>query len=135
MTMPAAMRVGFWFALILSFSLGLAFALTAAGLLPYRIAGHAVSREAWWRISPVLPLVSAFAGAIAVGIRRRRRWTRYLVVLLWVTIALATVASYSVGDLPRSVLFRALIEPAILTALCGWYFWGKPNVVAYFRSL
>jgi hypothetical protein len=135
MTTPAALRVGFWFALMLSVALAGAFAFTAMGVLPYRIAGEAVSREAWWRIGPVLLVVSAFAAAIAVGIRRRRRWVRYLVVLLWVTIALAAVASHMLGDLPRSVLVRALIEPAILTALCGWYFWGKPNVVAYFRSL
>jgi hypothetical protein len=132
---PAAMRMGFWFALLLSVVLLVAFALTAAGFLPYRIAGEAVTRAAWWRISPVLPVVSAFAAAVAFGIRRRRRWVRPLVILLWVTIALAAVVSYWRGDLPRHVLVRALIEPAVLIALCGWYFWVKPNVVAYFRSL
>lgn len=134
-TTPAAMRIGFWFALMLSVVLIVAFALTAAGLLPYRIAGETVTREAWWRISPVLPVVSAMAAAVAFGIRRRFRWVRQLVILLWVTLALAAVVSYWRGDLPRPVLVRALIEPAVLTVLCGWYFWVKPNIVAYFRAL
>jgi hypothetical protein len=135
MTTPAAMRVGFWFALMLSVALAGAFALTAAGFLPYRIAGETVSRAAWWRIAPVLPVVSALAAAAAFGIRRRRRWVRHLVILLWVTLAAAAVISGVRGDIPRSVVIRALIEPALLTVLCGWYFYFKPNVVDYFRAL
>jgi hypothetical protein len=129
------MRVGYWFALMLSFVLAAVFALTAAGLFPYRIAGQAVSRDAWWRISPVLPVVSAIAAAIAFGIRRRKRWVRHLVMLLWLTLALSALASYVRGDIPRPVTVRALIEPAVLTAICGWYFYARPNVVEYFRSI
>jgi uncharacterized membrane protein YoaK (UPF0700 family) len=129
------MRFGYWFALMLSVALAGAFVLTAAGFLPYAIAGETVSRDAWWRIAPVLPVVSAFAAAIAFGIRKRRRWTRHLVMLLWPALALAALASYAGGDIPRSVLVRAVIEPTVLTLLCGWYFYRKPNVVAYFRGL
>lgn len=132
---PAAMRIGYWFALMLSVALLGAFLLTAAGLLPYRIAGETVSREAWWRISPILVLVSAFAAAVAFGIRRRRAWVRHLVLILWATLALAAVASFARGDISRAVVVRALIEPAVLIVLCGWYFYAKPNVVAYFRAL
>jgi hypothetical protein len=53
---------------------------------------------------------------------------------VWPTLALAAVRSYRLGDIPRSVLVRALIEPAILTVLCGWYFFRKTNVVEYFRG-
>ena len=134
MKTPIALRVGFWFTLILSFGLGAAFVLTAAGLLPYKIAGQTVTREAWWRISPILPVVSACAAAIAFGIRRRRPWTRHLVMLLWPTLALAACVSYRLGDIPESVLVRALAEPAILTVLCGWYLYRKTNVVEYFRG-
>jgi hypothetical protein len=52
--MPAAMRVGFWFAVVLSVALAAAFFLTAAQVLPYKIAGYTVTREAWWRVSPIL---------------------------------------------------------------------------------
>ncbi|HMA16951.1 MAG TPA: hypothetical protein VKS03_00795 [Thermoanaerobaculia bacterium] len=134
-TTPAAMRVGFWFALMLSFALAVAFALTAAGLLPYRIAGYAVSREAWWRISPILPVVSILAAAIAVGIRGRLSWSRHVVMLVWVVLAAAAVASGARGDIPRAVVARAVAEPAVLTILCGWYFYVKPNVVEYFRVI
>jgi peptidoglycan/LPS O-acetylase OafA/YrhL len=134
MTTPVGLRVGFWFALLLSFGLAAAFALTAAGILPYKIAGQTVSREAWWRISPILPIVSADALAIAFGIRRRRPWTRHLVMLLWPTLAVAAFVSYRRGDIPGSVLVRALVEPAVLTVLCGWYFYRKPNVMEYFRG-
>jgi hypothetical protein len=120
---------------MLSVALAGAFALTAAGFLPYTIAGETVSREAWWRISPILPVVSAFAAAIAFGIRGRRAWVRHLVMLLWTTLALAALASYVRGDIRRSVLVRALIEPGVLIVLCGWYLYVKPSVVAYFRSL
>lgn len=129
------MRVGYWFALMLSFALAMAFALTAAGLLPYRIAGQTVTRQAWWRIAPILTVVSAFAAAIAFGIRKRRTWTRHVVMLLWVTLGLAALASGLRGDIPPSVVARALIEPAVLLVLCAWYFYGKRNVVEYFRSI
>ncbi|HEV8608759.1 MAG TPA: hypothetical protein VGS98_01635 [Thermoanaerobaculia bacterium] len=135
MTTPAAMRVGYWFALMLSFALAAAFVLTAAGLLPYMIAGQTVAREAWWRISPILPVVSVFAAAIAFGIRRRKPWVRHLVMLLCTTLALAAVVSGLRGDIPPSTVVRALIEPAVLMALCGWYFYAKPNVVEYFRAI
>lgn len=129
------MRVGYWFALMLSFVLAAAFVMTAAGLLPYKIAGQTVTREAWWRVSPVLVVVSACAGAIAFGIRKQLPWSRHLVMLVWPALALAALVSYGCGDIPRSVLVRALVEPAVLTVLCGWYFYVKPNVVAYFRGL
>jgi uncharacterized membrane protein YfcA len=112
-----------------------AFGLTAAGVLPYTIAGHLVSREAWWRVSPVLVVVSALAAAIAFGIRRRRTWTRHVVMLLWFALAIATIASSLSGDIPRDVLLRGLVEPAVLAVLCGWYFYAKPNVVEYFRAI
>jgi hypothetical protein len=79
--------------------------------------------------------VSAFAAAVAFGIRKRRRWVRHLVMLLWATLALAAVASGLRGDIPKSVMVRALVEPAVLTVLCGWYFYVKPNVVEYFRAI
>ena len=131
---PGALRVGYWFALMLSFALAVAFLLTAAGVLPYTIAGQRVSREAWWRISPILPVVSLFAAAVAFGIRRRRTWVRHVVMALWATLALAALASGLRGDIPRPVLLRALVEPAVLLLLCGWYFYAKPNVVEYFRA-
>jgi hypothetical protein len=131
---PAGVRLAFWSGIVLSVALAAAFLLTAAGLLPYKIAGETVTRAAWWRISPVLPLVSATAAAIAFGVRRRRSWARVLVMLVWPMLALAAVRSYRLGDIPRSVLVRALVEPAILTVLCGWYFFRKTNVVEYFRG-
>jgi hypothetical protein len=131
---PAGVRLAFWSGIVLSVALAAAFLLTAGGLLPYKIAGETVTRGAWWRISPVLPIVSAMAAAIAFGIRRRRSWARLVVMLVWPTLALAAVRSYRLGDIPRSVLVRALIEPAILTVLCGWYFFRKTNVVEYFRG-
>ena len=129
------MRVGYWFALMLSVALAVAFGLTVAGVLPYTIAGHLVSREAWWRVSPVLVVVSALAATIAFGIRRRQTWTRHVVMLLWFALAIATIASGLSGDIPRDVLLRGLVEPAVLTVLCGWYFYAKPNVVEYFRAI
>jgi hypothetical protein len=133
--MPAAMRVGFWFAAVLSVALAAAFFLTAAQVLPYKIAGYTVTREAWWRVSPILPVVSIFAAAIAYGFRSQRAWSRHLVLLLWAAIAIAALVSGVSGDIPRSVLWRALLEPAVLTVVCGWYFYGKPNVVEYFRAI
>lgn len=132
---PAAMRVGYWFALMLSVALAGAFVLTAAGILPYAIAGQTVSREAWWRVAPILPVVSAFAAAIAWGIRGRRPWTRHLAMLLWAALAFAALVSGIRRDIPRSVVVRALIEPTVLLLLCGWYFYLKPNVVKYFRAI
>ena len=134
-SMPVGMQVGFWFAMMLSIALAVAFALPAAGLLPYTIAGHPVSRDAWWRVSPLLLVVSGLAASIAWGIRNRRAWSRHLVMAVWTTIAIGTLASGVRRDLPRAVLVRALVQPALLAALTGWYFYRKRNVVEYFRAL
>jgi len=132
---PAAMRVGSWLAIVLAVALAAAFFLTAAEVLPYKIAGYTVSHDAWWRVSPVFLVVSGLAAAIAFAIRTARPWSRHVVILLWASIAIASLASARSGDIPRAVLWRALVEPAVLTLLCGWYFYGKPNVVEYFRGI
>lgn len=133
--LPAAMRVGYWFAIVLAVALAAAFFLTAAEVLPYKIAGYTVSRAAWWRVAPVLLVVSALAAAIAFAIRTARPWSRHAVIVLWASIAIAALVSGLSGDIPRAVLRRALAEPAALTLLCAWYFYGKPNVVEYFRGI
>ena len=56
-------------------------------------------------------------------------------MLLWATLALAGLASGVRGDIPRSVMVRALAEPAVLFLLCDWYFYAKANVVEYFRAI
>jgi uncharacterized membrane protein YhaH (DUF805 family) len=131
---PVALRVGFWVAIVISVALTAVFVLTAASVLPPIIAGAPVSRAAWWRISPILLLAAMLAAAIAFGIRRRRPWSRHLVLALWVLIAVGALTAGLSGDIPRQVLWRALAEPAILIVLCGWYLYGKTNVVEYFRG-
>jgi hypothetical protein len=54
---------------------------------------------------------------------------------VWLTLAGAAFGSWRRGDIPTSVLARALVEPAVLILLCGWYFYGKRNVVEYFRAI
>lgn len=129
------MRAGSWFAIVLAVALAAAFFLTAAEALPYRIAGYTVSREAWWRVSPVLLVVSVLAAAIAFAIRTERSWSRHAVLLLWAAIAAGALVAGLSGDIPPAVLRRALAEPVALTILCGWYFYVKPNVVEYFREI
>jgi uncharacterized membrane protein YhaH (DUF805 family) len=130
---PIALRVGFWVAIMISFALTAVFFLTAAGVLPPIIAGERVSRAAWWRVSPIFLVVAVLAAASAFGIRRRRPWSRLLVLAVWVSIAIGALTAGLSGDIPPNVLWRALAEPVILTVLCGWYLYGKANVVEYFR--
>ena len=134
MKTPFTLRVGFWVAIVISFALTAVFFLTAASVLPPVIAGERVSRAAWWRVSPILLVAAVLAAAIAFGIRRRMPWSRHLVLALWVSIAIGALTAGLSGDIPPHVLSRALAEPAILTVLCGWYLYGKANVVEYFRG-
>ncbi len=127
--------MGYWFALTLAVALPAAFFLAAARVIPHTIAGRRVSEAAWWRVSPLLLLAGALAGAIAYGFRAKKPWSRHLVLALWATIAVGALASGLSGDIPRDVMWRALAEPVALTFVCAWYFYGKPNVVKYFREI
>ena len=90
------MCVGYWIALMLSFALAAAFLLTAVGFLPYTIAGQIVPRHAWWRISPILPVVSAYA---AEPLRRD------------LAVARAESDAGGGGPLPSARLSQALSKP------------------------
>jgi hypothetical protein len=131
---PIALRVGFWVAVVISFALTSVFLLTAASVLPPIIAGERVSSDAWWRVSPIFLVVAVLAASSAIGIRRRRPWSRHVVLAVWVSIAIGALMAGLSGDIPPHVLWRALAEPVILTILCGWYLYRKPNVVEYFRG-
>jgi len=74
----------------------------------------------------------AFLLAIAYGLLREKSWTRPLMMLFWLLVAVGMIATGGKdgGDLACSVALLAI--PA---GVAAWYLYRKDNVVDYYDAL
>jgi hypothetical protein len=72
---------------------------------------------------------------IAYGFATQKYWPRHLVIAMFALIVVYAT-SLGVFDLiHRAIMWRAIINGTVFGAASAWYFYFKPNVVAYFRQL
>lgn len=79
----------------------------------------------------VLGLGGTLMLVVGVGLRRRTRWVRPLIVLHWLPalVPLALLEGVGVADVVATVALTALGMAASV-----WYFYRRPNVRAWFES-
>lgn len=110
--------------------------LAAAGVVPVSLAGAPVPAREWMRVAAPLMIVAALVmAAFAAGVAARRGWTRPLTPLLGMTIALYGAVVGLTRAVPPAVGVRTSLEGLLLAAAAFVYFYLKPGVVAYYRSL
>lgn len=131
----AAAFAGLWTACtLLLLVMMLLIALFSHG--PFEFNGSPVSRAEFlrrgWPVALAFGLVATCFGTIAVGVWRERSWVRPAVLAFWLAISALLVGQGVVGDID---LFEAIVWPVIYIGFVGWYFYSKPNVVAYYRAL
>ena len=93
------------------------------GMQGFPSDGEAVSAgEFYTTVGPILVVQVFLSVGLALGLQRRHLWPRNVIVLFWGTLAGALLS--------HSLLFGSLVAPWL--AFCVWYFFYKPNVLAYF---
>lgn len=94
--------------------------------------GEQVSREQFLsKGGYLLFLVPVLLGAISYGLWKERAWTRHLMVLCWVVLAIPSVGGLLLGTFEGEHHFAALI----LFPVVIWYLYFKRSVVSYYQAV
>jgi hypothetical protein len=125
----------FWAAIaVLVIVLLVSFALLGIGSFEFN--GEPVTRAEFLRRMPTAALImlaiATYFAALAVGVWRERAWVRPAVLVLWLGVSAFLVGQGIGGNVG---LIEALAWSTIYMGFVGWYFYGKSNVVAYYRAL
>jgi hypothetical protein len=111
-------------------------ALSSGG--SYTINGEAVTREDFMRrvgaVMLVMPALMAFAGVTAWGLYRDRLWARPAVLGLFAAAFIGPAVAVASEPGFRESLLTGALSGALVVGAPGWYFYGKANVVAYYRA-
>jgi hypothetical protein len=131
----AATFAGFWAACSVP-TLVIMVAVALFGNGPFEFNGAPVSRAEFLRRIPVVVLslgaLAVYFGAVAVAVWRERAWVRPAVLAFWLAVSALLVAQGISGTMS---LVEALVWSAVYLGFVGWYFYAKPNVVAYYGAL
>ena len=123
-------------AAVMALTLALMIAVALFGDGPFTFNGEPVSRAEFLRRAPLvwlgLGLPAVYLGALSVGVWRQRAWVRPAVLVFWLLVSAILVAQAAVADVGWA---EAVGASALYLGSVGWYFYGKSNVVAYYRTL
>ncbi len=134
--MPPLMRVGGVLAAVFVAAAAALFVRAVLGIGPHRIGGRPVTPEEWLRVAgPLLVAAAGLMGAIAYGFRTRKHWARHVVMAHWAVVGCYGLGLGAAGQLSRGLTIRVAVQATVFGAIAWWYFYRKPNVVAYFAGL
>jgi amino acid permease len=98
--------------------------------------GEKVSRSEWLHIAaPFVAMIGCLMALIAYGLGAGRPWSRHLVIMIFILIIAYASALRALNVLRHTIMWRAFINASVFGCVAAWYFYFKPNVVAYFREL
>ncbi len=130
------MRVGGVLAAVFVVAAAALFVRAALGIGPHRIGGRPVTPEEWLQLAgPLLVAAAGLMGAIAYGFRTRKHWARHVVMAHWAVVGCYGLGLGAAGQLSRGLTIRVVVQAIVFGAVAWWYFYRKPGVVAYFRTL
>ncbi len=131
--MPLTLRIALYAARVLAVALPLLFVAGATGLVAPAIAGQPVGRETFLGvIGPLLLIAGVLFAVIAYGLSQARPWTRTMVMVLWLVIALYAGGTLALGLVPAAVGWRGLVQAGALAAVTGLYLYRSRAVKTYF---
>jgi hypothetical protein len=136
MKQPFAIRILPWFAALASVGMFLSILLAILDIGPHLMGGEKVTRLEWLRIAaPLVAVLGCLMALTAYGLSARKPWSRHVVLAIFVLIIVYASVLGAVNVLRHSIMWRAILNGSLFGAVAGWYFYFKPNVAAYFRSL
>jgi hypothetical protein len=133
---PFAIRILTWFAALASAGMYLSILLAVLDIGPHIMGGERVTRTEWLHIAaPLVVVIGILMAFIAYGFATRKHWSRHFVIAIFVLIVLYASVLGALNVIHRAIMWRALINGVLFGGASIWYFYLKPNVVAYFRAL
>ena len=125
-----------WLAALACVGMYLLILLTILGIGPHIMGGERVTRTEWLHIAaPLVAVMGILMAFIAYGFATRKHWSRHVVIAIFVLIVLYASVLGALTLIHRAIMWRALINGVLFSGASIWYFYLKPNVVAYFRAL
>ena len=129
--MPSLMHVGLWLSGLAGALFLVMLPLAAVDTGSFSIGSEPVSGPEFLRHAGLaVGLLGALLLAVAYGFWQRRSWSRHVVMAFHLYSAGAALMLATGAE-----AVAVALQSALLFLVAGWYFYGKANVVAYFRHL
>jgi hypothetical protein len=133
---PFLIRVFIWFAGLASVGMYLSILLAVYDIGPHIMGGEHVTRDEWLHIAaPLVAVIGILMTFISFGFATQKRWSRHLVLAMFVLIIVYASILGALNLIHHAIMWRAIINASVFGGASVWYFYFKPNVVAYFCEL
>ena len=125
-----------WFAGLASAGMYLSILLMLLNIAPASMGGEHVTRTEWLHIAaPFVAAMGVLIALVCYALASRKPWSRHVVIAMFALIIVYATILGTLGMIRHSIMWRALIKATVFACLSCWYFYLKPNVVQYFRTL
>ena len=133
---PFAIRILTWFAGLASAGMYLSILLVLLNIAPPSMGGEQVTRIEWLRIAaPLVAAIGVLMALVCYALASRKPWSRHVAIAMFALIIVYATILGTLSMIRHSIMWRALINATVFGCLSCWYFYLKPNVVQYFRTL
>ncbi len=103
---------------------------------PHIMGGERVTRGEWLHIAaPLVGVIGVLMALISYGLASQRAWSRHLVIAMFGLIIVYASILGVLNLIHHAIMWRAIINASVFGGASAWYFYFKPNVVAYFLEL
>jgi hypothetical protein len=110
--------------------------LVLLNIAPPSMGGEQVTRIEWLRIAaPLVAAMGVLMALVCYALTSRKPWSRHVAIAMFALIIVYATILGTLSMIRHSIMWRALINATVFGCLSCWYFYLKPNVVQYFRTL
>ena len=103
---------------------------------PHIMGGERVTREEWLHIAASLvAVIGVLMACISYGFATEKAWSRHVVIAMFGLIIVYATILGALKLIRHAIMRRAIINGSLFGGTSVWFFYFKPNIVAYFREL
>jgi hypothetical protein len=133
---PFLIRILAWFAALASLGMYLSIVLAILDIGPHIMGGERVTREEWLHIAaPLVAVLGVLMACSSYGFATEKAWSRHVVIAMFGLIVVYATILGALNLSRHAIMWRAIINGSLFGGASVWFFYFKPNVVAYFREL
>jgi hypothetical protein len=134
--MPLLMRMGMYFSIFFAVGSSIVLLLMLLGIGTWPIAGSNYDAAGALRLAgPMFAITGLLMAFIAVGFYRRKSWARILVLLFWSWVLIYVGATAILGFISWKAALRPIIQSLLALPFSFWYFFRRPQIVAFFERI
>jgi hypothetical protein len=133
---PFLIRILAGFAALASAGMYLSIVLAILRVGPHMMGSERVTREEWLRIAaPLVAVIGVLMGWISYGFAAKKAWSRHVVLAMFGLIVVYAMSLGALNMTHHAMMWRAIINGTLFGNASVWYFYFRPNVTEYFRTL